>query len=111
MIFRLALALGWPSVAWGLQHISSTELTEWLAFIELEGLPEINAEVRSARALHAFVNAHRDTDQRKSEYPFSEFLPPWLQEERQEPGEEGTPDPQVAALASARMAALSSMFR
>ena len=81
MIFRLALALGWPSVDWGLKHISSSELAEWFAFMELEGLPETNAELRAAKALHAFVNANRDTDKRKFEYPFSDFIPEWLKDE------------------------------
>lgn len=32
----MARALGWPSVAWGLARISSHELSEWMAFSELE---------------------------------------------------------------------------
>jgi hypothetical protein len=108
----LALALGWPSVEWGLKHISSTELTEWMAYIELEGLPEINAEIRAAKALHAFINAHRDTEKRKSEYPFEEFLPEWLKGESQfSSDDEAQIDPRTAAAAAEKMAALQSHFR
>ena len=115
MIFRLALALGWPSVDWGLKHISSSELAEWFAFMELEGLPETNAELRAAKALHAFVNANRDTDKRKFEYPFSEFLPEWLQEEKPylSSEDEETPaiDPVTAAAAAEKMNSMEQHFR
>ena len=29
--------MGWPSVAWGLARISSHEITEWMAYEEVEG--------------------------------------------------------------------------
>ena len=84
-----------------------------MAYIELEGLPEINAEIRAAKALHAFVNANRDTEKRVSEYPFDEFLPAWLRDEKPIPTDDQEPqiDPQTAAAAAEKMAALQKHFR
>jgi hypothetical protein len=45
--FRLALALG-RTVAELRQTVSSTELTYWVAFNQLEPLPEHRADVRNA---------------------------------------------------------------
>lgn len=44
----LAQRLHWPSVEWGLQHISSEEITEWFAVLKLEA-DEREAEPRKAR--------------------------------------------------------------
>jgi hypothetical protein len=45
--FRLALALG-RTVAELRQTVSSTELTYWIAFNQIEPLPEHRADVRNA---------------------------------------------------------------
>lgn len=71
--FRLALALGWPSVAWGLARISSRELTEWREFYRLEPFGEERADYRAALIAAVIANANR----RKGQKPFAvkDFMP------------------------------------
>lgn len=109
----MALALHWPSVEWGLRHISSAELTEWLVYIELEGLPEMNAEIRAARSLQFFVNAHRDPKSTSGDYELKDFLPEWVFMNEKLETEEGGPevDPATEKRAAEKMLSLGNIFR
>lgn len=74
---RLALALGWPSVEWGLSHMGSQELTEWMAYFELEGFGDDRMDLRFARLLHLLANAHNDPKRNPAGHKLKDFLFPW----------------------------------
>ncbi len=57
-MFRLALALGMP-VRELLARTGSDEITEWMAFYQLEPFGEIRADIRSGVIAATFANAHR----------------------------------------------------
>ena len=71
-MFRLALALGLP-VRELLSRIGSDELTEWMAFYQLEPFGDFRADVRSGIVAATFANANRAKDAQ----PFTpeDFMP------------------------------------
>lgn len=71
-MFRLALALGLP-VRELLARIGSDELTEWMAFYQLEPFGDFRADVRSGIMASTFANANRARDAK----PFTpeDFMP------------------------------------
>ena len=71
-MFRLALALGLP-VRDLLARIGSDELTEWMAFYQMEPFGDFRADVRSGIVAATFANAHRSRDAK----PFTpeDFMP------------------------------------
>lgn len=84
---RLALALGWPSVEWGLNHMGSQELTEWMAFFELEGFGDDRMDLRLARLMQLFASAHNDEKRNPNGYKVSDFLYPWQVGDEEEIGD------------------------
>lgn len=57
------MALGWPSVEWGLAHISSQELSEWLAYEQVEGfVGDFRMDFHFARLMALFLNYMRGKD-------------------------------------------------
>lgn len=77
----MALALGWPSVAWGLAHISSRELAEWQAFYALEPFGDWRADLRSAIVASVIANANRDAKKRHKPFAFKDFMPDFTPKE------------------------------
>ena len=71
-MFRLALALGLP-VRDLLARIGSDELTEWMAFYQMEPFGDFRADVRSGIVAATFANANRARDAK----PFTpeDFMP------------------------------------
>ncbi len=59
-----------------LSEISSRELTEWLAFYQVEpfGDSETQAEYRMAYLAALLANIHRDTKKHPSEFTAREFM-------------------------------------
>ena len=60
-MFRLALALGLP-VREMLTSMGSDELTEWMAYYQLEPFGDYRADYRSGVVASTFANAHRAKD-------------------------------------------------
>ena len=60
-MFRLALALGRP-VREMLASMGSDELTEWMAYYQLEPFGDYRADYRSGVVASTFANAHRAKD-------------------------------------------------
>ena len=60
-MFRLALALGLP-VREMLASMGSDELTEWMAYYQLEPFGDYRADYRSGVVASTFANAHRAKD-------------------------------------------------
>lgn len=70
------MALGWPSVEWGLAHISSRELTEWIAYYEsVEPFGSERADYAIAITSSVIANANRDKKKRNKPYSANEFMP------------------------------------
>lgn len=85
-MFRLALSLGWPSVAWGLAHISARELAEWEAYYRLEPFGEERADLRAGIIAATEANAHRDAKKHRKAYEPGDFMPRFdLQQKKQSP--------------------------
>jgi hypothetical protein len=57
-VFRLALALGLP-VRELLSRIGSDELTEWMAYYQIDPFGDYRADVRSGVVAATFANANR----------------------------------------------------
>lgn len=78
-MFRLALALGLP-VREMLASMGSDELTEWMAYYQLEPFGDYRADYRSGVVASTFANAHRAKDAnpfRPEDFmPFLEKRPP-----------------------------------
>ena len=60
-MYRLALALG-MTVRELLQRMGSDELSEWMAFYQLEPFGDYRADYRSGVVASTFANAHRAKD-------------------------------------------------
>ena len=79
------MALGWPSVEWGLNHISSAELTDWIAY-EQEFGPlgaqrnDQLAALITASMMNGFA-AFSGSDQR---FTAEDFLVVWSDRQRKE---------------------------
>jgi len=71
-VFRLALVLGLP-VRELLARMGSDELTEWMAFYQLEPFGDFRADLRSAIVASTLANAHGS----KEGKPFTpeDFMP------------------------------------
>lgn len=69
--------MGWPSVEWGLKHISSLELSEWLAFASVEPIGERRRDYHSAQMAAAIYEAHRDRKRRLQPYGPGDLLYDW----------------------------------
>lgn len=73
------LAIGGCTIAELQDRMSYTEFWEWVAFAEVEPLPEQRADLRNARQMALLANVHRDAKQRANAYAPREFLVDWWQ--------------------------------
>ena len=80
-MFRLALALGMP-VRQLLNTVGSDELTEWMAFYQLEPFGDMRGDYRSGVVASTFANAHRAEGVK----PFTpeDFMPFMVKQQRSE---------------------------
>ena len=62
----------WSSVAWGLSHISSIELTEWMAYYSLEPLGDERLDYLVALLSSVTANVHLPSDK---QLPIGYFMP------------------------------------
>lgn len=74
-VFRLALALHWPSVAWGLRNISSYELSEWMAYDSLAPFGDERADLRAGTIAATIANANRDPEKQPEPFTPADFMP------------------------------------
>lgn len=58
-----------------LASISSRELTEWMAYAELEPFGEERADFRIAQNTMVLANANRDPKKRPRPYTIEDFMP------------------------------------
>lgn len=67
-------------------RITSSELSEWMAYTRLEPLPADRAEYMAAVIATTFANAHRKKNARP--FKLSDFLPQWDQPDRSQTPEQ-----------------------
>jgi len=87
--FRLALALG-TTVGELLGRISSRELSEWMAYYELEPWGTVPADYRAGIVAAVTANANRDPKRQRRPFAPQDFMPVWSrpQPRRQSPEEQ-----------------------
>ena len=91
-MFRLALALG-MTVRELLQRMGSDELSEWMAFYQLEPFGDYRADYRSGVVASTFANAHRAKD--ASPFRPEDFMP-FLEKSPSKPSMQGETQLNVA---------------
>lgn len=74
-LWRIATALGYPHPRRLLAGISSSELTELLAFHAVEPLGEERGDLRAAIVASTLANVNRDSRKRPRPYKPEEFMP------------------------------------
>ena len=57
-----------------LDSISSHELTEWMAYAQLEPFGEERADIRSATNTMVLANANRDPKKKRTPYTIEDFM-------------------------------------
>jgi hypothetical protein len=72
---RLALACGRVDVDRMLAEMTSTQLTEWMAYYRLEKFGPLTEERRSAKLLALLGNVYRDHERKPSPYTVEDFMP------------------------------------
>ena len=72
MLFRLAKELHWPSISEGLKTISSSEITEWFAYFQLEPSQEIKSDYRTASTNQLIYQMFKNKDM--PDKPLEDFL-------------------------------------
>jgi len=78
--------LGWPSVAWGLEHLSAHEFAEWMAYSQIEPWGEERADMRAA--LICKILADFNTPKGKQPMKLSDFMLKFDQERKVQSTEE-----------------------
>lgn len=74
-MFRLCLALGYPHPDYLLRMLTSRQITEWLAYYDLEPWGETRADLRAGIVASTLANCHRDPKQRPEAYRAVDFMP------------------------------------
>lgn len=73
------------TVAELLSRISSRELSEWMAYAEVEPFGEERADLRSGIIASTVANTARDPKKRRKPYSADEFMPHFLTEQPEDP--------------------------
>ncbi len=66
---------------WGLQRISSQEISEWIEYYKLEPFGEERADLRAGIVASTTANASRDRRKRRKPFKPNEFMPRFGTEE------------------------------
>ena len=60
-----------------LSRMTSQEITEWMAFANVEPIGDRRADIRNAQLMTILGNANRDTDAHPEPFSLAEFLHDW----------------------------------
>lgn len=71
------LAIGGCTIAEMQARMAYTEFLDWVAFADVEPLPDLRADLRSAQQMALLANVHRDGERRAAAYTPREFLVDW----------------------------------
>ena len=70
-----------------LSSLSSRQLTEWMAYDQLEPFGERRADLRMAVLASLIANANRDPDKRREPFTPADFMPRFEAEPQAQPAE------------------------
>jgi hypothetical protein len=73
-------------VSWGLEHISSLELSEWMAYDQVEPFGELRADLRAGIITATIANVNRDADKHREPFTPQDFMPNFDQVESKPQG-------------------------
>lgn len=82
-----------------LARLTSRELSEWMAYDAVEGLPDRRLELLLAQLLAMTANIHRDPKARREPVGALEFMP-WLREDDDDEPERVDLTDKIRALAA-----------
>lgn len=71
----MTLALGYPHPRHLQQHLTSQDITEWMAYESLEPFGEARMDLRIGTLISMFYNANRDSKQDPAGKVWFDFLP------------------------------------
>lgn len=66
--------------------MSYSEFIDWLAFAQVEPLPEARADLRNAQLMALLANVNRDSSKHPTPYTAKDFLADWWGERQEESG-------------------------
>jgi len=87
-VYRLTLALGYPSPDHLLACLTSSQLAGWMAYGALEPFGEYRSELRHGQQMALQANINRDSKQKPDPYAPGDFMNFIDQPEPSEPPEE-----------------------
>jgi hypothetical protein len=61
-------------VAWGLEHISSAELTDWSAYLDIEPAGDERGDYQAAVIASTIANVFRNEDKKNDPYTMGDFM-------------------------------------
>ena len=73
-VYRLALALGYPSPEHLLATITSSQLAGWMAYAAIEPFGEYRSELRHGQQMALQANINRDSKRKPQPYTPAEFM-------------------------------------
>jgi hypothetical protein len=74
-LFKLALALGFPSVRELTTRMTSRDVAEWKAYYSIEPFGEARADLRTGILASLIANVHRDRKKRPEPFVPEDFMP------------------------------------
>jgi hypothetical protein len=69
-------------VAWGLDHISSLELTEWQALASEEPFGDARGDYQAGVVASSIYNIYRDRDKKPEPFKVGDFMPEFWEERK-----------------------------
>ena len=70
---------------WGLAHITSYEISEWMAEYSIEPFGEIRGDLQAGIVASTVANVNRDPDKRREPFSPHDFMPKWEEAEAEKP--------------------------
>lgn len=80
-LFKLALALGFPSVRELLSRMTSRDVAEWKAYFSIEPFGEERADLRMGILASLIANVNRDKKRKSEPFVPADFMPGFGDEE------------------------------
>lgn len=62
---------------WGLEHISSHEIAEWIAFYSIEPFGSVRGDLQAGIVASTVANVNRDPAKRSEPFSPLDFMPKW----------------------------------
>lgn len=102
--------LGWPSVAWGEQHLGCAEFDEWIAYLQIEPPEPRRADWRSAMSAATIVNALLAMNGAEKRIQIADLLPDFSPHKQAEPQQDDEAERARSQSLLRKAEALNAMF-